>query len=214
MSRDLKIAAKLEKNQDEVWEFASINQKKLNDNVSYISGVDVEVENDVSVTSLQLSLENEELNKIKDDRLRFFNNMLKEHPSANGLAYVINGELYGMDTYNNRALFADLFSKLLDAIVVESIADYDSTRIDRQIEISDFRTFIEQFENAKSGKYEEINQSTKIWSWQFQEKHSYVFETIDLSENQWVHYNLVVASNDPHGIKMKYRSDDMRMNNR
>ena len=81
-----------------------------------------------------------------------------------------------MDTYNNRALFADLFTKLLDAIVVESIADYDSTRIDKQIEISDFRTFIEQFENAKSGKYEEINQSTKIWSWQFQEKHSYVFK--------------------------------------
>ena len=70
---------------------------------------------------------------------------------------------------------------------------------------------INLIENAKSGKYEEINQSTKIWSWQFQEKHSYVFETIDISENQ-VEKNCETESaqdvEEPSGAREILNPDD------
>lgn len=65
-SKELKLAAKHEKNQSKVWSKVSEQKKFLNKNLSEKNGHEVNIAANESNSSLQLALENKELEKIKD----------------------------------------------------------------------------------------------------------------------------------------------------
>ncbi|MEM9024069.1 MAG: DUF6569 family protein, partial [Bacteroidota bacterium] len=125
-SRELKFAANYIKRQDQVWENVSKQQVKLNEKLSEINDYDVEVEDEISASSLELSLENEELEKAKTALHDHFLPLLGKHPNATGFVYAVNGEIYGADVYHSTQLFAKLWPKLLESAIVESVSEKEA----------------------------------------------------------------------------------------
>lgn len=75
-----------------------------------------------SPTSYQLAVEDEELLKRKEAYGAALSKILDDAPDAVGYAFVINGAINTADAYGSGVLFRKLWSKLLDAAVLEDIA--------------------------------------------------------------------------------------------
>lgn len=187
-SRKLKMAARYEKNQGKVWQNVQEEQTQLNENISVINGYDVAVEDAVSETSLQLTLENKELKKAKKEMEQKFISILKDNETAIGYAYAINGEIYGVDIYNNKKLFNALWGKIAESIMTESVSNRSDEDL-KSATTSDVTRFMEAI-NTKDRKKstQVINEATALEILE-NEKEDVVFSTIDKQENKWIHNN-------------------------
>ncbi len=189
-SRKLKVASKGNANQSQVWAEVSEQQSKLNENVSYIKERDVDVTANESSTSLQLTLENKELDSIRTSYREQFIALLKENPEAIGFAYAINGEVFGVELYNNKKLFNDLWEKLLDASIVESVSEMKKDSIFEPTRAKDVYTLISKALKGEKEK-KEINSETHLYTQEFEE--AMLFTTIDKRQNKWVHKNYIAV---------------------
>ena len=193
-SRDLKIAARKSKSQSEVWSNVSRQQDKVNEsmvkNYDYADTFDVRDEN--SETSLQLTLENKELQKIKRGYEDFLKSISYDPTRTVGYVYAINGEVYGIDIFFNYKLFNDLWPKLRDAVIVEAISD-DNDKEYKPVTKSDISTLISDFTNAKTEtEKEEINSETTYIT--TSTDHVIQFKTYDKREdNQLLHLNYITV---------------------
>jgi len=187
-SRKLKLAAKYEKNQGKVWANVAEEQTKLKDNVSKLNGKDAEVKSDVSATSLQLTLESEELDEAKKNLETTFKSLLKDNDTAIGYAYAINGEIYGVDIYNNRQLFSELWEKISESIMIESISNLSDKEFQpaKTDDVVAFMSGIATSEPKKTVK--NLNTVTDIETTE-NAKDDVVFSTIDKEEKNWIHNN-------------------------
>lgn len=187
-SRELKVASKGLGNQQRVWQEISKQQKDLNKNMSYISNKEVDITENESSTSLQLSLENEDLDSIKGEYKKVFGGLLNEFKDAVGFAYAINGEVYGIELYNNKKLFVGQWDKLLDACIVESVSNFnkDSVFIPAQaIHVKDLMA------SAKKGEQEVKNINSETNCNIFKQKKAMLFITVDKGIDKWVHKNYI-----------------------
>ncbi|MEO8351421.1 MAG: DUF6569 family protein [Chthoniobacteraceae bacterium] len=116
-SKKLRMAAKLSKSQGEVWQKVAEAQEDLS------ASLDKPLYAAASPTSYQLTVEDEDLQKRKEPYRTAFAKILDDQPRAVGYAFVINGEINTADTYGSGILFRKLWSKLLDAAVLEAIAE-------------------------------------------------------------------------------------------
>lgn len=116
-SKKLRMAAKLSKSQGEVWQKVAETQEDLS------ASLDKPLYAAASPTSYQLSVEDEDLQKRKETYRTALAKIIEEKPDAVGYAFVINGEINTADTYGSGVLFRKLWSKLLDAAVLEAIAE-------------------------------------------------------------------------------------------
>lgn len=116
-SKKLRMAAKLSKNQSEVWEKVAETQDDLS------ASLDKPLYSEESPTSYQLSVEDEDLQKRKENYRAALAKIIDEKPDVVGYAFVINGEINTADTYGSGVLFRKLWNKLLDAAVLEAIAE-------------------------------------------------------------------------------------------
>ncbi len=184
-SRDLKLAAKYSRNQSFVWDHVASQQFKLEENVSKMLAEEVEITDQESPSSLQLTLENENLDSLQKLYKDNFISLLETNEQAIGLAYAINSELYSVDLFNNKKLLNDLWEKMIDAIVVEAISESDSM-IEKGI---DPRQIIDLVEKAEKGErqIDTFNFRTKYVT--YDNKEYIMFETIDLETNNWIHKN-------------------------
>src|ERR1019366_4522418 len=92
-SRKEKLAARYGLSQSDVWSGVAEQQNKLNENVSRLAGKPVELRDAASASSLQLSLENKDLDSVKRQYLDKFNPLLNGKTDVIGFVYAINGEL-------------------------------------------------------------------------------------------------------------------------
>lgn len=137
-SKELKYAAKVEKNQSSVWDNVSKTQGKLSANVykpdSKVAlstsnrtasggGTENNVNDARSATSLQLSLENPKLQIVAQEYLDALKNSPKENAQSVGFAYAVNGEMSSAEIYANHALFLKFWDKLLESAIHEAIAE-------------------------------------------------------------------------------------------
>ena len=116
-SKKLRMAAKLSKSQGEVWQKVAETQEDLSESL------DKPLYAAASPTSYQLTVEDEDLQKRKETYRAALAKIVEEKPDAVGYAFVINGEINTADTYGSGILFRKLWSKLLDAAVLEAIAE-------------------------------------------------------------------------------------------
>jgi hypothetical protein len=116
-SRKLRMAAKLSQSQSEVWEEVSQTQRALS------TSMQKEIHAAASPTSYQLAVEDQDLGARKVDYHQALAKALDEAPDAIGFAYAINGQINTADVYGSSALFRKLSSKLLDAAILEAIAE-------------------------------------------------------------------------------------------
>jgi hypothetical protein len=116
-SKKLRMAAKLSKSQSDVWQGVAESQEKLS------ASLDKSLYASVSPSSYQLSVEDEDLQTRKETYRAALAKIVEEKPDAIGYAFVINGEINTADTYGSGILFRKLWSKLLDAAVLEAIGE-------------------------------------------------------------------------------------------
>lgn len=194
-SRDLKIASKKQGNQNQVWGKVKEQQDKLKKNVSERYGDVIEVENDISKTSYQLTLENGKLEEYKQE---YKNSLSKVFDTQNilGIAYAINGEIYGIDVFNSAQLFNDLSIKLLDAFIVEAIGHKDGEKANEKTTVVEVSNVLDIHLNNKptASNVQKLNEITQYTYQEFGLVNRY--ETVDADFNQWIHLNYLIASTD------------------
>lgn len=208
-SRDLKIAAKYSKNQSFVWDHVASQQSKLEENVSKMLAEEVEITNQESPSSLQLTLENENLDSLQKLYKNNFISLLETDEEAIGLAYAINGELYAIDLFNNKKLLTDLWEKIVDAVIVEAIAESDSI-IEKGIDPQEIIDLIEKAEKGDQ-QIDTLNFRTKFVT--YDNKEEIMFETIDMETNSWIHKNCMKVDTTKilNGPPIQYQYEENQM---
>lgn len=109
--------ANLKGSQGEVWSSVDKVQRKLQGNL----GTDVRARE--SASSLQLTLEHERVRKSVEGYVKALADIVAAHPDAVGYAFAIGGEMNSAEAYGSRALFVELWPKLLHASAVEAVAE-------------------------------------------------------------------------------------------
>jgi len=183
-SRELKLAARHEKNQSKVWGKVAEQKDRLNDNLSRKNGKTVNVANNASNTSLQLALESDELDSAKKEYYNKLNDLITTDNTI-GYAYAINGEVYAVEIYNNQRLFKNLWDKILESIIVEAISEQN----DKDYEactITDVTTFMDAVKTENKGVVKNINKTTNFRTVE-NNKGNIVFTTEDTDKKKWVH---------------------------
>lgn len=186
-SKELKYAAKYKGDQSEVWDKVAKEQGKLSKKVSELSGKNVNVQENVSGSSLQLALENKELKNAKKEMANKFKDILVNNQDAVGYAYAINGKVYGAETFNNRQLMKDLWGKLSESVMDEAAANIDSTYQDssnvKDIDVAMFMAKTTKAQSKASSK--QINKVTDLKI--TETDNDVLFSTVDKTENNWLH---------------------------
>jgi hypothetical protein len=194
-SRDLKFAAKKEGNQSMVWGKVKEQQDKLNENmVKKYDDANIRVENATSTSSYQLTLENDKLVEFQEEYRKTLEAILKTENIV-GLAYAVNGEVYGLDAFNNYELFNDLSDKLLDAFIIEAISQKNDDEF-KPVSINEISELlvIEEKMKATTTNTRKLNEITEYAFEEYGLTNKYL--TSDLSLKKWLHLNFIIASNE------------------
>lgn len=182
--RELKLAAKMDADQSKVWANVQRTQEKLRDN-----GI-ASVNNPQSETSLQLSLENGELQQMQKEYVEELMNSIEGKQDVIGYIFAINGTLNSGDIYSSHQMFKKLWPRLLTASAIEAISlkDQDTGAI------SPTTTQVQQMmTDADAGRSEERRVGGRIKMVTRQTEKHILFETLDAGRNnQWIHRNYML----------------------
>ena len=107
--------------QRKVWDEVANTQRKLS------SGLKASVASPRSTSSLQLSLENEQLRQARDAYLSALRPTGENDADIVGYVVAINGQMRAANVYPSNALFRKMWEKQLAAAVTESIGEKAAT---------------------------------------------------------------------------------------
>ena len=194
-SRDLKFASKKNGNQSQVWSKVKEQQSKLNENVSEKYDSDINVANEISETSYQLTLENDKLEEYKIEYKTKLIDILKTDGIV-GIAYAVNGEVYGLDAFNNDKLFMDLSDKMIDAFIIEAISNKDDTLEFKNVTVEEVTFLLATHKNNKptNENNQNLNEVTDYAFQEFGPVNRYL--TTDTELKGWLHLNYLVAAEE------------------
>lgn len=169
--------------QAEVWANVDKVQKQL---ASRLGG---DVRSSESASSLQLTLENERVRKSVDGYVRALSGLLKAHPDAIGYVFAIDGQLNSGEAYGSRALFQELWPKLLHASAVEAIAQRQAAAAAHTPpSIEKVRAFLA---DAEGGAKSERAAGRAAQTTTRETKESLLVETRETSSRAWIHRSYV-----------------------
>jgi hypothetical protein len=194
-SKRLKLAARYEANQADVWSGVAEQQQKLNENVSRLAGKSVDTRSAASSSSLQLTLENKDLESLRQQYANAFRGILDGKTDLIGFVYCINGEINCAEIYNHRILFRALWPKLLDAAITEAISECAKDGPTPRIEAAQVQNF---FRTSVSGAATErtVWKTTSIRT--YTSATTLLFETDDLDAGgTWLHKSFLNKGKDP-----------------
>ena len=199
-SRDQKMAARATGDQSKVWAGVALQQEQLNMNAAPLAGKPVETRAKESASSLELTLENKDLQDVKKQYLDKLSRVLDGKTDVIGFVFVINGEINSAELYNNKSLFRALWPKLLDSAVTEAISEYKEGRQFAKVEPAAIREF---FTTALAGN------TTERTVWKTTQVKTYttpttmLFETLDVDAGRvWVHKTLINRGKDKLAIPL------------
>jgi hypothetical protein len=185
-SKHLRMAAKYGKSQGAVWSEVANIQKSLSQSIQK------QVHSNVSPTSYQLAMEDEDLQKRKGDYLSRFAWLVDDAADAIGYAFVINNQINTADLYGSHDLFRRLWSKLINAAIFEAIAELPrQSEAPREPVTADaIREWFREAETAEVTLREEVPPRVHVET--RRSPRSFVFETCDHGlANAVLHRNLV-----------------------
>lgn len=117
VGRGLKVAVNASRQQGEVWQEVAEAQKKLSDNLGK------NVQAPASASSLQLALEDKDLQGKLAAYEKKLGECCKEKSDVIGLAVVVNGQVSSVDIFGSSELFGKLWPKLLKSAATEAFAE-------------------------------------------------------------------------------------------
>jgi len=126
----LKIA-NLSRNQSEVWRNISVNQMALASNVG------TQVAAVASPTSLQLSLENEAVQRSAGDYEHALRRSGEDAKGIVGVVFVINGQVTNAEVYGSNGLFKRVWPRLLKSASIEAVATKPTVANEKRVLTTD-----------------------------------------------------------------------------
>jgi ARG and Rhodanese-Phosphatase-superfamily-associated Protein domain len=182
-SKDLKLAAKSANSQQAVWENVKVVQDKLSQNVG------TTVNSAVSVSSLELAVENDKVKESIDDYIKALSAITRNKPDVIGYVFAINGKVNSADIYASRALFAKLWSKLLKANATEAIAELHDGNPPTPVTDESIHGFLAE---AEKGPATEKAVTTRVNLVTREDAKNIFFETRDRAQSGvWIHRNYI-----------------------
>ncbi len=191
-SRDLKVSAKKLKSQTQVWDKVDKQKNKLAANMS-VEYDTVFSFNNASNTSLQLALEDSSLIELRATYKSSFSSFLNR-TDVIGMAYAINGEVYGIDIFNND-VFLRLKEKMIDGFITEAVGDLDSSSTLTLATTVDVKTLLfRPDQTPDQAESNDVNSETKFDMMVYGKINRFV--TTDKTIGQWLHLNILRESEE------------------
>lgn len=191
VGNEIKIAVRKSKAQGEVWAGVARVQQRLAGNVA------AEVRAPASPSSLELTLEDETVQKSTAEYIEKLAPLVGAHPSATGYIIAVNGEIRSGDLYGARDLFVALWPKLLEAAAVEALADREHPKITTGFpvppsvaDVLAWLTAVEsapaEMDNARNGRLSQLTRENDA---------CVMFESWDVSNpTGWLHRSYIAKS--------------------
>jgi hypothetical protein len=182
-TKDLKLAAKRDNSQQAVWENVSVAQGKLRENVG------ATVQNVVSVSSFELSMEDSKVKDMTAAYVRTLSRIVQNKSDVIGYVFAINGQVNSADVYASRALFVKLWPKLLKASAVEAVAELNKDAEPKPVVSENVETFLAESEKPAAAA-KEVTARVKLIT--REDDKNIFFETQDREQKDgWVHRNYI-----------------------
>jgi hypothetical protein len=215
-SKDLKIAAKAKGSQGDVWANVSKAQEKLAMNMTVTPSATLapgrarrsagsaaagggrmivtdsvgsltSVTDSASPSSLQLTLENKLVKESTNDYVKSLSSIINGKRDVIGFVFAINGQINSADVYSSNALFAKLWPKMLEASVIEAVAELKADEKFQPVEAAAVRNFLRE---SQTGKAETKKVTARTNVVKSETEKNLFFETRDRSSKKtWLHRN-------------------------
>ena len=187
--KDLKLAAKAQMSQSQVWNEVAQNQARLGNN----AGGTVASIN--SPTSFQLSLEDKKVREMTDAYKKTLVGITDGQSDVIGYVMAINGELNSADVYASHDLFMKLWPKLLDSAAVEAFAELQKDKKFSEIKPEAIKAAIDEADHAKDSSRDVTRRVQLVTR---ETKKNLLFETRDReSQSPWLHRNYITQDEHP-----------------
>src|SRR5215470_14369759 len=145
------------------------------------------VASSLSSSSLQLSLENENLKQVVDDYVKKLSPIIEGKNDVIGYVFAINGQINSADVYSSSALFKKLWPKLIESSATEAVGEFEKGKAYDQVKAEAVKTFLV---DPESGKADEKEVTSRVTSVKRETEKNLLFETRDRSRSKtWVHRN-------------------------
>jgi len=177
-TRQLKLAMKQEASQARVWNEVDVAQQKLS------AGVASNARADLSQSSLQLTLENEKVQKMATEYVDKLSSIVENSSEVIGFAFAINNDLNSADVYPSSAMFERFWPRLLKAAAIEAVAERSNEK-NEVVLIASAGAFLIAGEQGA----EMLNEiTTRTHMLKREAEKSLFFETRDMAQGgAWVH---------------------------
>jgi hypothetical protein len=153
--RALRLAVHSARHQGQVWEKVKEQQdrlgRRLNKNVADTQ----------SPTSLQLTLEDKDLQARVGAHLARLEKSIAEKPDVIGFVLAINGRVEGAEVYGSAALFRKMWPKLVRTAAVDAITEYQPGRRYELVEKDEITAFLTAGGEGEPMKTE-VNRRTDV----------------------------------------------------
>jgi hypothetical protein len=143
-SNTLRLAARLNTNQVEVWDAVAKAQKDLSANAL------VSVQAAKSVSSLALSLDAKPVREATEKYITRLSAVPQDKRAVIGYVYAINGKIYGADVYGSAALFQKVWPRLLKANATEAFAELQKGKSFAPVTKAAVRAYMAEAEKGKT----------------------------------------------------------------
>ncbi|MCB9246471.1 MAG: hypothetical protein H6606_08575 [Flavobacteriales bacterium] len=194
-SKSMKLYAKKEGDQGKVWRSVAKNQEKLTYNVSDYFDTSIVVNGNISSSSLQLTLENKALDSLRKIYAASFEKLIG-NTEYQGLAYAINGRVFGIELYNNSGLYRDLSAKCIESFIIEAVSLRDSfgnQKCDERA-VQEMLAIHQKIELAENVTDKKVNSITRFKTLDFVGVSEFI--TTDLELGKWLHINFLDERDD------------------
>lgn len=182
-SKELKIAAKHSKSQQQVWARVDESQDKLS------AATNSNTASSVSRSSLPLTLENQSVRANSSEYVNALTNIVAGKADVVGFIFAINGRINSAESYGSSELFIKLWPKLLKAASIEAVAEssIDEGR-HRVVRVPEIESFFETAEHAAISDKRSVTERVSMFTRESNE--SVLFESTDRSV--FLHRNYIL----------------------
>ncbi len=185
-SKDLRLSAKLSKDQGAVWNSVKQFQSSISASLQY------NVQSEASPTSYQLSMEQGALKKRRRDYADALESLVDSVPEAIGFVFAINGKLNSADVYGSHDLFRRLWSRQLDAAVTEAVLESQmvSAEAQRSVPLESVEMWLDEALSGRQTDQREVGEGVNYLV--SKTRRSVLFETLCRGEEKrTLHRNVI-----------------------
>lgn len=168
--------------QSQVWSNVSKLQRQLEGNL----GGNVRASQ--SASSLQLTMENERVRLGVEGYVKALEGLLAAHPDAIGYAFAVDGQISAAEAYGSRALFEELWPKLLRASAVEAVSERKPGSAHQPPTTQAVQAFLAE---AEKGAVSERAAGPDARAVARESESSLLVETRETQASHWVHKSYV-----------------------